>query len=157
VGALTDPNPVDHGKPGAKYHLLADRRGIPLAVGLSAANTHDLLLLEAMVDAVPAVKGPRGRPGRPRKRPASSTSTRATTPPLPAGTAPRDHAQDRPSRIESSARLGRHRWVIERSLAWLVGYRRLQVRYERRADILLAFCYLACALICLKSLNQSKG
>jgi hypothetical protein len=47
--------------------------------------------------------------------------------------------------------------VIERSLAWLVGYRRLQVRYERRADILLAFCYLACALICLKSLNQSKG
>jgi hypothetical protein len=42
--------------------------------------------------------------------------------------------------------------VVERSLAWLVGYRRLQVRYERRADLLLAFCYLACALICLKAL-----
>jgi hypothetical protein len=41
--------------------------------------------------------------------------------------------------------------VVERSLAWLVGYRRLQVRYERRADILLGFLYLACALICLKS------
>jgi hypothetical protein len=27
------------------------------------------MLLEAVVDAVPAVKGPRGRPGRPRKRP----------------------------------------------------------------------------------------
>jgi hypothetical protein len=40
--------------------------------------------------------------------------------------------------------------VIERSLAWLVGYRRLQVRYERRADVLLGFVYLACALICLK-------
>ena len=45
---------------------------------------------------------------------------------------------------------------MERSLAWLVGYRRLQVRHERHADILLGFVYLACALICFKLLNQSK-
>jgi hypothetical protein len=44
--------------------------------------------------------------------------------------------------------------VVERSLAWLVGYRRLQVRYERRADILLGFVQLTCALICLKHLNR---
>jgi transposase len=59
--------------------------------------------------------------------------------------------------VESSKRLGRHRYVVERSLAWLVGYRRLQVRYERCADLLLGFLYLVCALICLKSLNQSKA
>jgi hypothetical protein len=46
--------------------------------------------------------------------------------------------------------------VVERSLAWLVGYRRSQVRYERRADILLAFLQLACALICLRSQNRPK-
>ena len=46
---------------------------------------------------------------------------------------------------------------MERSLAWLVGYRRLQVRYERHGVVLLAFRYLACALICLKSLNKPKG
>jgi hypothetical protein len=40
-----------------------------LAVALSAAKTHDSMLLEAVVDAVASVKGPRGRPGRPRKRP----------------------------------------------------------------------------------------
>jgi transposase len=44
--------------------------------------------------------------------------------------------------------------VVERSLAWLVGYRRLQVRYDRSAEILLGFLHLACALICLKSLNR---
>jgi hypothetical protein len=44
-----------------------------------------------------------------------------------------------------------------RSLAWLVGYRRLQMRYERRADILLGLVQLACALICLNSLNQTKA
>jgi transposase len=59
--------------------------------------------------------------------------------------------------IESSQRLGRHRYVVERSLAWLVGYRRLQVRYERRADLLLGFVHLACALICLKSLDGPKA
>jgi hypothetical protein len=46
--------------------------------------------------------------------------------------------------------------VIERSLAWLVTYRRLQVRYEREADILLGFLQLACALVCLKTVNQSQ-
>jgi IS5 family transposase len=59
--------------------------------------------------------------------------------------------------IESSQRLGRHRYVVERSLAWLVGYRRLQVRYERRADILLGLVQLACVLICLNALQQSKA
>jgi hypothetical protein len=52
-GCLTGPNPTDRGKPGSKYHLLVDRRGIPLAAGLSAANTRDSMLLEPMVDAVP--------------------------------------------------------------------------------------------------------
>jgi hypothetical protein len=39
----------------------------------------------------------------------------------------------------------------------VVGYRRLQVRYERRADILLGFLYLACALICLNALSSHAG
>jgi transposase len=47
--------------------------------------------------------------------------------------------------VESSQRLGRHRWKVERSLAWLLANRRLTVRYERRADILTAFLQLACA------------
>ena len=69
------PNPTDRGKPRSKDHLLTDRCGIPLAVGLSAANTH-YSVLEAMVDAVPAIRGPRGRPGRPRKRPAGPSALR---------------------------------------------------------------------------------
>jgi transposase len=53
---------------------------------------------------------------------------------------------------ESSERLGRYRWIVERSLAWLLGYRRLGIRYERRSDLLLGFLHLACALVCLRSL-----
>jgi hypothetical protein len=55
----------------------------------------------------------------------------------------------------SRASGGRHRYVVERSLAWLVGYRRLQVRYERRPDVRLGFVHLACPLICLKQLKAA--
>jgi transposase len=55
--------------------------------------------------------------------------------------------------VESSARLGRHRWKVERSLARLVANRRLTVRYERRADVLTAFLHLGCALICAGKLR----
>jgi transposase len=129
-----------------------------LAVGLSAANTHDSLLLEVMVDAVLPVKGPRGRPGRPRKRPANLHGDKGYDFPRCRRALRRRGITPRIARrgVESSTRLGRHRWVVERSLAWLVGYRRLQVRYERDADILLGFLHLACVLICLRSLHRSK-
>ncbi|MFF3577670.1 hypothetical protein [Streptomyces mirabilis] len=53
--------------------------------------------------------------------------------------------------IESGERLGRHRWKIERSIAWLFGYRRLTVRYERKGSHILA---LAAALTCYKKLAK---
>ncbi|GAB2734453.1 hypothetical protein GCM10027174_04110 [Salinifilum aidingensis] len=54
--------------------------------------------------------------------------------------------------IESTQKLGRHRWVIERSLAWLFGYRRLAQRYERYGHLFSAFLVLAAALTCYKKL-----
>jgi transposase len=44
--------------------------------------------------------------------------------------------------------LGRTRWVVERTLAWLHRFRRLNVRYERRPCVHEAFLTLACALVC---------
>ncbi len=55
--------------------------------------------------------------------------------------------------IESSEKLGRHRWVVERTLAWLNQFRRLAIHYERRADIHEAFLHLGCALIALRFLT----
>jgi Transposase DDE domain len=66
-GPKTAANPTDKGKKGTKRHLISDRRGIPLAVMLSAANVHDSMAFEELIDAVEPIKRP-GR-GRPRKRP----------------------------------------------------------------------------------------
>ena len=54
--------------------------------------------------------------------------------------------------VERADRLGRHRWVVERTLAWLHHFRRLAVRYERRDDLHQAFLDLDCALLCLRRL-----
>jgi transposase len=46
-------------------------------------------------------------------------------------------------------------WVVERTFSWLLGCRRLGVRYKRRADPLQALLHLACALICLRFLSPA--
>ena len=122
---------------------------------LSAANTHDSLRVEQVVDAVPAIIGPRGRPGRPRKRPARLYADKGYDFPRCRQALRRRGITPRIARrgIESSQRLGRHRWKVARSLAWLLANRRLTVRYERRADILTAFLHLACVLICARKLR----
>jgi transposase len=56
--------------------------------------------------------------------------------------------------IESSTHLGRHRRVVERSVAWLAGCRRLHRRYERKAEHFLAFAAIACTLICYRRLTK---
>jgi transposase len=134
---------------------VVDRNGIPLAIRLSAANAHDATQLLPLVDAIPPIIGPRGRPGRPRKRPAklhadkAYDSTHLRRALRSRGITPRIARRG----IDSSERLGRYRWVVERSLSWLLGCRRLGVRYERRTDLLQGLLHLACALLCCRFLN----
>jgi transposase len=54
--------------------------------------------------------------------------------------------------VESSQRLGRHRWKAERSIAWLAGCRRLHIRYDRDSERLFAFVMLACDRLCYNRL-----
>jgi transposase len=56
---------------------------------------------------------------------------------------------------EKSNRLGSHRWVVERTMSWLNGSRRLHRRYERKAEHFLAFVGLASALICYRRFTRS--
>ena len=57
-------------------------------------------------------------------------------------------------RTRHGSGLGRWRWVVERTFAWLNQFRRLRVRYDKRADIHEAFLSLGCALICWQSLRK---
>lgn len=120
---------------------------------LSAANVHDSRMMLETVDAIEPIKRPKGRP---RKRPAKLHADKAyDSKPLREELRRRSITPRIARRgIESSERLGRHRWVVERTISWLNRYRRLRIRYERRADMHLAFLHIGCALICWNFINH---
>lgn len=132
-----------------------DRSGLPLAVLLSGANVHDKKMAMPVVDAIPAVRGSRGRPRRrPKKLPADKAYDFADVRRdlRKRGIIPRIARRG----IESSQRLGRYRWVVERAIAWLHGMKRLRIREEQRDDIHLALVQLGCSIILLRKLMQRR-
>jgi hypothetical protein len=91
----------------------------------------------------------------------------AWPPPPPSGEAAYDHKAIRAEvhrrgirvriarkGVESSERLGRHRWIVESCLSWFMNNRRLARRYERKAEHFQAFADLAAILICHRRLTK---
>jgi IS5 family transposase len=153
-GEQTGKDPTNRGKLGTKRHVVVERTGLPLAITISAANVHDSKALEEAIDAIPPLRLPGKRRGRPRQRPNKLHADKGYDYPRcrralrSRGVIPRIARRG----IESRERLGRYRWVVERTLSWLNRFRRLKVRYERRADIHQALLTLCCALICARAL-----
>jgi transposase len=108
---------------------------------------------EGLMAALPAVKQPFGYR---RKRPDKVHADKASDQPRCRRFLAQRGIRARIARrgVESSAKLGRQRWVVERSLAWLARYRKLTIRYERTPELHVAFLTLACALVCLGKLEQ---
>ncbi|WP_146095428.1 transposase [Xanthomonas theicola] len=95
-----------------------------------------------------------GQPGRPRRWPGKRHADKADD-----IDRCRHHLKERGitpriarKGIERNDRLGRHRWVVERTHAWFAGMGKLRIRFERRIDIHLAWLSLACSIICLRLL-----
>lgn len=132
---------------------MADRNSVPLAWQLSGANRHDSVVFVDLLDAIPPIRRPRGRP---RKRPAKLYADKAYDLPRCRQAVQARQIKVRIARkgIDTSQKLGRHRWTVERTLAWLQQFRRLTIRYERRLDIHEAFLSLGCSLICFKALQR---
>ncbi|WP_435844769.1 IS5 family transposase [Streptomyces globisporus] len=152
-GDLTGRNPVDRGKFGSKIRLITDRTGLPLSVGISGASLHDSQALEPLVRGIPPI---RSRRGTRRRRPAKLYADKAYDNRHLRQWLRSRHITPRIARkgIESSERLGRHRWTIERTMSWLAGCRRLHRRYERKADHFLAFAGIAATPICYRRLAR---
>lgn len=114
---------------------------------MTAANRHDVTQLIPLVDNIPPLRGRRGAPVR---KPALIQGDRGYD-----SQPHRDLLHGRGIQTQLAKRrtphgsgLGRTRWVVERTLAWLHRFRRLNVRYERRDCIHTAFVLLGCSLIC---------
>ncbi|GAA4999012.1 hypothetical protein GCM10023205_85220 [Yinghuangia aomiensis] len=144
---------MDRGKKGSKIHLITERTGLPLSIGISGANLHDSQALEPLVLGIPPI---RSRRGPRRRRPAKLHADKGYDYRHLRRWLSKRGIRHRIARkgVESSARLGRHRWTIERTMSWLAGCRRLHRRYERKPEHFLAFTAIACTLICYRRLTK---
>ena len=133
--------------------MVVDRRGTPLAALLTGANRHDSVPFEEVVDAIPPITRPSGQR---RRRPAKLHADKAYDSRRCRQALTRRRIKVRIARtgVESRTRLGRHRWVVERTMAWFAQFRRLAIRYDRRHDIHEAFVSLACSLVCLNAIRR---
>jgi IS5 family transposase len=132
---------------------VVDATGIPLAIVQSGANTHDARMMLRGIDAIAPVRRVRGRP---RRRPSKLHADKAYDSRALRAELRRRGIQPRIARrwIDTSERLGRYRWVVERTGAWLNRFRRLRIRYEKLEEIQQAFLTLGCALICWNFLQH---
>ena len=79
---------------------------------------------------------------------AATTTTSTAANSASEGSCPRSPG----AKTEHGSGLGRYRWVVERTFAWLHQFKRLLVRYERRHEIHEAFLAIACCLVCFRRL-----
>lgn len=114
---------------------------------------HDSLGLEPLVRGIPPI---RSRRGPRRRRPAKLHADKGYDYDHLRRCLRKRGIRHRIARkgIESSGRLGRHRWAVERTVSWLAGCRRFHRRYERKAEHFLAFVGIAAALICHRRLTK---
>ncbi|CEF48205.1 unnamed protein product [uncultured bacterium] len=147
------PNPTDRGRPGVKQHLEVDARGIPLAGANTAANVPEVKVLVPLVDAT----GPWNEVGEPKHRPKKVYADRAYD-----SEPHREQLRDRRidpqlarRRTPHGSGLGVFRWVVERTISWLHGFRKLRFVTEKQDEMKTAFLNLALALICFRHLHAT--
>ena len=136
---------------GVKRSILTDRRGMPIGIAVGGANTHDLKLLFETLDSIPLRRPPRqtrrqhlcgdlgydSEPHRQRLR------RRGYEP----------HIKSRGEEIAAKRSQGKRarRWVVERAASWLNRYRRILVRWEKKAANYLGLLHLVCAHVIWKN------
>jgi transposase len=146
-------NPTDRGRPGVKQHILVDANGVPLAGDVTPANVPEVKELLPLVDSC----GPGDEEGEPRRRPQKVYGDRAYD-----SEPHREQLRKRNIEPKTAKRntdhgsgLGMFRWVVERTISWLHGFRKLRLVTEKTQEMQFAFFNLGLALICYRCLETS--
>ncbi len=155
MGKKTGPNPTDRAKLGTKRSLLTDGDGVPLALAVAGANVPDMKLVLATLNGF-ALR--RRRPKRGMRRQHFCADKGYDYAEVRAVLCKRGYTLHIPSRGEARPRPKRsrlrhpaRRWVVERSHSWTNRFRRLLIRWEKKAANYEAFLHFAFALITLRA------
>lgn len=148
-GEDTGPNPVDRSKSGTKRSLLCDRRGAPLSIVVTAANTHDKVVALETIDQI-IVERPEKMIYRIHHLCLDKGYDYAE---VIAGVLARDYILHLKKRgqidepVDGEKRHPARRWVVERTHSWMNRFGRLLVRWEKKVEHYEAMLHLASVLI----------
>jgi putative transposase len=122
---------------------------VPVGLAIDGANRHDMKLAQATLESIP-IK----RPKPTRKNPQGLCLDKGYD-----YDEVRDLAEEfgytahivargeEAQRIKRSARHKARRWVVERTASWLNRFRRILIRWEKKAENYLGLLHLVCAVI----------
>jgi transposase len=145
-GDLIGPNPTDRGKSGTKYHVAVDGLGTPIACLATAANVNDTLVFERLFLAAFAVMARIHTMFADKGYDAERHRILCRT----FDVEPCIHKRGQPH----ASGLGKQRWPVERSLAWLLENKRLGLRYDRCGFIIQSLLQSACLFLVAPRLAQ---
>ena len=116
------------------------------------------MLFEPLLQTNPTVRGSRGHAGRPRCRPDKLQADKGYDYRRCRAYLTRRGIKIRIARrgIEDKSKLGRVRWVIERTISWLPRFKRLALRYDRTERTTPPPLTLACTVINTRQLIRSR-
>ncbi len=141
-------NPTDRGRSGSKLHLLVDQNGLPGAVVLAGANVHDSRLVTQTIQAG-VIQLPPAPQASPRHLCLDKgyDYARVEIEVVGLGYTPHIRRIGEEKYVNSEESHPARRWVVERTHAWLKGFRAIRTRYTCRGKNYLALVQFACALI----------
>jgi transposase len=148
-GKKTGPNPTDRAKDGTKRSLLTEASGIPVGVAVDGANRNDFKMVRETVESIP-IRRPKPTRQNPQGMCMDKGYDYAEPRALVAEFGFTGHIRSRAEeakQIKKRARFKARRWVVERTHSWLNRFRRILIRWEKRADTYVAMLHLACGII----------
>lgn len=136
--------------------MLVDARGVPLSIVVTGANRHDVTQIKAVLDERFACK--KEAQIENLCADAGYTGQEAERIMREAGYVPhiRSRGEEKKDKADDPNFRAR-RWVVEVCHSWLNRFRKLLVRYEKKASSHLALCHLACAIIALRKIGVIYG
>lgn len=153
MGKKTGPNPTDRGKSGTKRSVLTEGHGIPLAVAIDGANRHDMKLTEPTLEAI-AVERPEVTDENPQNMCMDKGYDFPAVRELLEEWEYTEHIRSIGEGTSARERVPGYRarrWVVERTHSWMNRFRRLLIRWEKKADNYLALVHFACAFITFRA------
>ena len=124
-------NPTDRRRKGTKFHVRCDANGVPIAIEITGANTHDSQILEANFQNIFAPFKNLESPldGEPHNICLDSAYVGQKVAECMAQHLLYIHVRPRNEEIKEKDEFPPRRWVVERLIAWLKGFRCIRTRY----------------------------